>query len=268
MTVPTGTIGFGAMRLADAGIWHGPADRPAAVALLRKAAELGVPLIDTADAYALGDNESLIAEALHPYPDGLIVATKAGEARPSPGEWVPVGHPAYLRQQAELSLRRLRTDHIPLFYLHRIDPLVALDDQLGALVGLREEGKIGAIGLSEVSVRELEAALRITDIAAVQNAYNAGDRTHEAMVERTAELGIAFVPFYPIASSHPGVKEVAAELGATTSQVSLAWLLRRSPNMLPIPGTTSEVHLTENVRAADLVLTDEQFDRIQSVTGG
>ncbi|WP_066361344.1 aldo/keto reductase [Herbidospora mongoliensis] len=268
MTIPTGAIGFGAMRLADADIWHGPADRPAAVKLLRRVAELGVPLIDTADVYALGDNEALIAEALHPYPDGLLIATKAGETRPSPGEWVPVGNPAYLKQQAELSLRRLRVDHIPLFYLHRIDPLVALEDQLGALVELREAGKIGTIGLSEVSVEQLDAALRITAIGAVQNAYNVGDRTHEAVLDRTTELGIAFVPFYPVAASNTVVKEVAGELGATPAQVSLAWLLRRAPNMLPIPGTTSEAHLAENLAAADLELGDERFDRLQAFAGG
>ncbi|WP_061289052.1 aldo/keto reductase [Herbidospora cretacea] len=268
MTVPTGTIGFGAMRLADADIWHGPADRPAAIRLLRTVADLGVPLIDTADVYALGDNETLIAEALHPYPDGLMIASKAGETRPSPGEWVPVGNPAYLKQQAELSLRRLRADHIPLFYLHRVDPLVALEDQLGALVELRDAGKIGAIGLSEVSVEQLDAALRVTGIAAVQNAYNLGDRTHEPVLDRTAELGIAFVPFYPIAAAHPVVDGIAAELGATRAQVSLAWLLRRAPNILPIPGTTSEVHLKENLAATGLTLTGDQFDRLQSVAGG
>ncbi|GAB1818030.1 aldo/keto reductase [Herbidospora sp. RD11066] len=268
MTIPTGAIGFGAMRLADPNIWYGPADRPAAVRLLRRVAELGVPLIDTADVYALGDNEALIAEALHPYPDGLLIATKAGETRPSPHEWVPVGHPAYLKQQAELSLRRLRVDHIPLFYLHRIDPLVALEDQLGALVELREAGKIGAIGLSEVSVAQLDAALRVTGIAAVQNAYNVGDRAHEAVLDRTTKLGIAFVPFYPVAASNPVVREVAGELGATPAQVSLAWLLRRASNMLPIPGTSSEAHLVENLAAAEVELGDEQYDRLQSAGGG
>ncbi|WP_372343308.1 aldo/keto reductase [Streptomyces sp. KL116D] len=274
--LPVSRIGYGTMRLADAPaerygsaapIWRGPTDRTAAIALLRRAAELGVTLFDTADAYALGASEELIAEALHPYEGQVAVATKIGVVRPSPTEWVPLGHPAYLRQQAELALRRLRVERIDLLQLHRVDPQYPLADQIGALKRLQEEGKVRHIGLSEVSVEQIEEAEAITPVASVQNLYNLQTRDHEAVVEHTAARGIAFVPWFPIAmGAHAGadspVAAVAAEIGATPSQVALAWQLHRSPNILPIPGTSSPAHLEENLGALRLALSDEQFRQI------
>ncbi|MGP4096916.1 aldo/keto reductase [Nonomuraea sp. KM90] len=262
--IEVGDLGFGTMRLASDGtIWEPPADRGAATAVLRRAVELGVRLIDTSDAYALGAGEELVAEALRPYADDVVIATKGGVARPSAEEWVPLGRPEYLRQQAELSLRRLRRDVIDLYYLHRVDPQVPLADQIGALEGLRQEGKIRHIGLSEVTVDQLEQAREIAPVAAVQNLYNLTDRTHEEVVEHTGKHEIAFVPFFPIAVGDLGaVAGLAAEIGATPAQIALAWLLRRSPNIIPIPGTTSVRHLEENVAARDLRLTDEQFARL------
>ncbi|MFC9895880.1 aldo/keto reductase [Nocardia sp. NPDC127579] len=273
-------IGYGAMRLAaapepgfEAGmghIWRAPVDRPAAHAVLRRAVESGVNLIDTADSYALGENEELVAEALHPYRDGVVIATKVGVARPSPTEWVPVGHPAYLRQQAELSLRRLRLDRIDLLQLHRVDPSVPLADQIGALHQLREEGKVRHIGLSEVTLDQLREAEQITPIASVQNMYNLAQRGHDPVVDYAAERDIAFIPFFPVAGGeHTGpdgpVAAVATEIGATPAQTALAWLLRRSPTILPIPGTTSVEHLAENLAATELSLTDEQFERLAAI---
>ncbi|WP_433441719.1 aldo/keto reductase [Nonomuraea sp. CA-141351] len=275
--LPVSRIGYGAMRLADgpeparsameAHIWRAPADRAGAIALLRRAVELGVDLIDTADAYALGANEELIAEALHPYRGDVTVATKVGVVRPSPTEWVTHGHPAYLRQQAELALRRLRVERIDLLQLHRIDPGYPLADQIGALKQLRDEGKVRHIGLSEVSVDELRQASEITPIASVQNMYNLAAREHDPVVDHAAEHGIAFLPFFPIAAgSHAGpgspLAEVAAEIGVTPAQASLAWLLRRSPTVIPIPGTSSITHLEENVGALSVKLTDDQYDRL------
>ncbi|MEV6978756.1 aldo/keto reductase [Kitasatospora sp. NPDC093806] len=274
-------IGYGTMRLADtpdlkpadAVIWHPPTPRSAALDVLRAAVGHGVQLVDTADSYALGGGEELVAEALHPYAPDVVVATKVGLTRPSPSEWVPLGHPAYLRQQAELSLRRLRVERIDLLQLHRIDPAVPLADQIGALKQLQDEGKVRHIGLSEVTVDELEQALEIAPIAAVQNWYNLATRRHDAVVDFTAERGIAFLPFFPIAvGGHAGadgpVSEVAREVGATPAQTALAWLLHRSPNILPIPGTTSEKHLVENLGAAAVQLTDEQYARLDGIAAG
>ncbi|WP_407562651.1 aldo/keto reductase [Streptomyces sp. 184] len=273
-------VGYGTMRLTDhpgippseAIIWEPPRNRAGAVAVLRRAVELGVRLVDTADSYAFGAVEEIVAEALHPYADGVVVATKAGLTRPGPGKWVPVGHPAYLRQQAELSLRRLRTDCIDLFQLHRVDARVPLADQVGALKELQDEGKVRHIGLSEVSVGQLREAREIATIASVQNLYNLATRHHEAVLDHTAAEGIAFLPYFPMAVGElaaPGgpVAEVAAELGATPAQTALAWLLHRAPNVLPIPGTTSLDHLAENVAALDLVLSDEQFARLSAIGG-
>ncbi|WP_271223152.1 aldo/keto reductase [Streptosporangium carneum] len=234
--------------------------------------ELGVRLIDTADAYALGANEELVADALHPYAEGVAVATKIGVVRPSPTERIPLGNPAYLRQQAELSLRRLRVERLDLLQLHRIDPNVPLADQIGALRQLRDEGKVRHIGLSEVTVAQLREASEITPIAAVQNMYNLLIRQLDDVVDYAAEHGIAFLPFFPIAmGGHAGpdspVATVAREVGVTPSQAALAWLLRRSPNIIPIPGTSSVGHLEENVTALEVSLSDEQFDRL-SVLGG
>ncbi|MBF6237329.1 aldo/keto reductase [Nocardia otitidiscaviarum] len=273
-------IGFGTMRLAappepdvDPGmgrIWRAPADRDAAVAVLRRAVELGANLIDTADSYALGENEELVAAALRPYREDVVVATKVGVVRPGPLEWVPLGHPAYLRQQAELSLRRLGLDRIDLLQLHRIDPNFPLAEQIGALKQLVDEGKVRHIGLSEASVAQLREAAAITPIASVQNLYNLGDRHHEDVVDYTAAQGIAFIPFFPVAmGAHAApdgpVAAVAAEVGATPAQTALAWLLRRSPTVLPIPGTTSLAHLEENLAAARVTLNDEQFERLSAV---
>ncbi|MFE7188154.1 aldo/keto reductase [Kitasatospora sp. NPDC057541] len=271
-------IGYGTMRLADtpdikpteAVVWHAPTPRAAALGVLRAAVENGVQLIDTADSYALGGSEELIAEALHPYAQDVVVATKVGMTRPSPSEWVPVGHPAYIRQQAELSLRRLRVERIDLLQLHRIDPEVPLADQIGALKQLQDEGKVRHIGLSEVTVDELKQALEIAPIATVQNWYNLATRQHDEVVDFTAERGIAFMPFFPIAiGGHAGeespVTEVAREVGATPAQTALAWLLHRSPNILPIPGTTSEKHLVENLGALAVELTGEQYARLDGI---
>ncbi|MEU5873897.1 aldo/keto reductase [Glycomyces sp. NPDC047369] len=258
-------LGYGAMRLSgDPGIFTPPKDRAAAVAVLRRAVELGVNFIDTADSYALGDNESLIAEALHPYADGVVIATKGGNTRPSADEWVPFGQPAYIRQQAELSLRRLRTEAIDLYQIHRLDPALPIADQIATVADLQREGKIRHIGLSEVTVEQLKEAQAVAPIASVQNLYNLVNRQSEAVLEYTAEQGIAFIPWFPIAAGeHAGpdgpVGKIAAEVGATPAQTALAWLLRRSDNIVPIPGTSSIAHLEENVAAREVVLTDAQF---------
>lgn len=256
---------------AGARIWSVPADAAEEIALLRRAVELGVQLIDTADAYALGGSEELIARALHPYPDGLVIATKVGNVRPSPTEWVPLGHPAYLKQQVELSLRRLRVERIDLLQLHRLDPNFPIADQVGALAELREEGKIAHIGLSEVSVADLEAAQLVAPIAAVQNLYNLAARDHDAVLDHAESSGIAFLPFFPLAIGDLArdgsvLESIALELDASPSQVALAWLLHRAPNVLPIPGTTSISHLEQNLDAYQVSLTDDQFERL-SETG-
>jgi pyridoxine 4-dehydrogenase len=265
--LPVHRLGFGAMRLCDPDEWGPPDDRAEAVKVARRAVHLGVTFIDTADSYGLGANEELLAEALHPYPEGLVVATKAGQSRPSRDVWQPLGRPEYLRQQAELSLRRLKVDRIDLYQLHRIDPLVSAADQFGALRRLQDEGKIRHIGLSEVTVEQLLEARQIIDVVSVQNLYNLTDRRHERVLEYCEREGMAFIPWLPIAAgahARPGspLTSVAEELRATPAQVALAWLLRRSPVMVPIPGTSSVVHLEENVAAADLDLTDDQFDRL------
>ncbi|MFT4081382.1 MAG: aldo/keto reductase [Nocardioides sp.] len=270
-------IGLGTMRLTDgtddgtqegARIWRAPADPTDAIALLRRAVELGVQLIDTADSYALGENEALIAQALHPYPGDLVIATKIGNLRPSPEEWVPLGHPGYLRQQVELSLRRLRVDTIDLLQLHRLDPAYPIAEQVGALAELRKQGKIRHLGLSEVTVDQVEEARRTAPIAAVQNIYNLSTRDHDPVIDHTAAEGIAFLPYFPLATgehARPGgaLDVIAAQLGAEPSQVALAWLLHRAPNVLPIPGTTSIAHLEQNLAAARLQLTTEQYPDIE-----
>ncbi|VVJ15764.1 Putative oxidoreductase [Amycolatopsis camponoti] len=254
-------LGFGAMRLTE---WdHVPAG---AATVARRAAELGVTFFDTADAYDLGLNEELLADALHPYA-GLFIATKCGHARPSRGEWVPLGRPEYLRQQAELSLRRLRVERLDLLQLHRLDPQVSLADQIGALARLRDEGKVARIGLSEVSVAQLAEARSIAPIESVQNRYNLTDRASDDVLDYCEREGIAFVPWLPIArgdhAAAGGVLgKVAAGLGATPAQVSLAWLLRRSPVVIPIPGTSSVAHLEENCGVADITLSDDDFARL------
>ncbi len=263
-------LGYGAMRLTGEGIWGEPVDRDNALAVLRRVVELGINFIDTADSYGPHVNEELIREALHPYPDDLVIATKAGLVRTGPGEWHTLGKPVYLRQALETSLRRLGVDRIDLFQLHRIDPEVPLEDQIGELKKLQEEGKIRHIGLSEVGVAELRAAREIAPIASVQNRYNLAGREHEAVLDYAAEQGIAFIPFFPVAAGElgrpGGVLDAAAkDHGATTAQLALAWLLRRSPVVLPIPGTSSLAHLEENTAARAIELTDEEFEKLSAL---
>jgi aryl-alcohol dehydrogenase-like predicted oxidoreductase len=257
-------LGFGSMQLTGKGVWGDPEDPAEAVRVLQRAVELGVNLIDTADAYGPFVAEELIRKALHPYADGLVIATKAGLTRSGPGAWAPVGRPEYLRQQAELSLRHLGLERIELFQLHRIDPKVPLAEQVGELKKLQDEGKIGHIGLSEVSVAQLQEAQETAEIASVQNLFNLSKRDAEPLLEYAEQHEIAFIPWFPLATgrlSQAGgpLAQLSEELGATPSQLALAWLLERSPVMLPIPGTSSVGHLEENLAAAGVELSDEQF---------
>jgi len=260
-------LGFGAMRLTGE-----PARLPRTdgIALARRAVELGVTFIDTADSYDFGTNEELLADALHPYPAGLVIATKGGHVNLG-REWIPLGRPEYLRQQAELSLRRLRLDRIDLYQLHRVDPGVPLADQVGALRQLRDEGKVRHVGLSEVTVAQLVEAERIVPIASVQNRYNLVDRASEDVLEHCERRGIAFVAWFPVAPVNrghaEGVRSVARRLGATPGQVALAWLLHRSPVILPIPGTSSVAHLEDNVAAAGVELTGGEMAALTAATG-
>lgn len=260
-------LGFGAMRLTGRGVWGEPRDRAECIRVLRRAVELGVDFIDTADSYGPYVSEDLIREALHPYPEGLVIATKAGLTRSGPNEWHPVGRPEYLRQQVEMSLRRLGIDRIDLFQLHRIDPKVPADEQFGLLADLLSEGKVAAVGLSQVSVEETEQARKVVPVATVQNLYNLTDRSSEDVVEHCTREDIGFIPWYPIASgalARPGgpVEGVARETGATPAQISLAWLLARSPAVMPIPGTSSVSHLEENCAAALVELSDDQIETL------
>ncbi len=237
-------LGFGAMRLTGPGIWGPPEDREACVAVVRRAVELGVDLIDTADSYGPSVSEEIIREALYPYPEQVLVATKAGLVRHGPDIWLPVGRPEYLRQQAELSLRRLGLDRIDLFQLHRIDELVPIEDQIGELAKLKDEGKIGAIGLSEVTVEQLDRVREITEIATVQNRYNVSNRKSEDVLDYCTREGIGFIPWFPInagslANEGGPVDKIAEQTGGTFAQVALAWLLHRAQVILPIPGTSS-----------------------------
>ena len=259
-------LGYGAMQITGPGVWGPPADPAGAIEVLRRAVELGVDFIDTADSYGPAISEELIAEALAPY-GHVVVATKAGLTRTGPGVWVPVGRPEYLRQQCEMSLRRLKVDALDLFQLHRVDPHVDADDQFGLLAALLDEGKVRAVGLSEVSVEQLEQARSIVEIATVQNLYNVAHRASEAQLEACEAAGIGFIPWFPLntgALASPGgvLDEVAGALSATPAQVALAWLLERSDVMLPIPGTSSVAHLEENCAAGDVTLSQEQFDAI------
>lgn len=264
-------LGFGAMRLTGEGIWGPPDDRGAALRVLRRVPELGIDFIDTADAYGPEVSEELIAEALHPYPAGLVIATKGGLVRPGPDEWKPNGRPRHLRQACEGSLRRLKVDRIDLYQLHRIDPEVALDDQLETLDRLREEGKIRYLGLSEVGVEEIERVRRHLDIVSVQNEYNLGERKWDEVVAYCERAGLAFIPWFPLGSGdvleHEAVVRVADRHAAKPSQVALAWLLARSPATLVIPGTSSLAHLEENAAAAHLELDDDDRRRLDVVAG-
>jgi aryl-alcohol dehydrogenase-like predicted oxidoreductase len=261
--LPVTRLGFGAMRITGKGIWGPPADPDESVRVLRRAVDLGVDLIDTADSYGPYHSEDLIRDALHPY-DGVTIATKGGLTRSGPDEWAPVGRPEYLRQCVEMSLRRLGVERIDLYQLHRIDPAVPLADQLGVLKDMQGEGKIRHLGLSEVTVEQLDEARQLIEVVSVQNLYNLVNRTHEAVVDYCEAAGIAFIPWFPLAAAElarPGsvLDEAARRHEASPSQLALAWLLRRSPVILPIPGTGSVAHLEENVAAAELSLTDEEF---------
>jgi len=265
-TLPVHRLGYGAMQLTGPGVWGPPKDRDECIRVLRRSVELGVDLIDTADSYGPTVSEELIREALHPY-DGVTIATKAGLLRTGPAEWHPCGRPEYLRQQCGLSLRRLGLERIELFQLHRIDPAVPAGEQFGALAELQSEGKINLVGLSEVNVDEIAHAGRTVEVATVQNRYNLIDRASDEVLRYCTERGIGFIPWFPIASgdlAKPGgpVFEAAERLGATPTQVALAWLLQRSSVMLPIPGTSSVVHLEENCAAAELRLDLETVDQL------
>jgi aryl-alcohol dehydrogenase-like predicted oxidoreductase len=265
-----GRLGYGAMQITGPGVWGPPKDRDEVKRVLRRAVELGVTLIDTADSYGPYVSEELIHEALHPYPTELAIATKAGLVRTGPGEWVPVGRPAYLRQEAEMSLRRLGVERLDLFQLHRIDPEVPLAEQIGLLAELQAEGKVDRIGLSEVSVLEIKEAQSYATIDSVQNLYNLANRQSEEVLGYCEAAGIAFIPWFPIqtgalAEGDGALGDVARELGAKPAQVALAWLLAKSPVMLPIPGTSSVAHVEENTAAADITLSDDQFVRLAAL---
>jgi pyridoxine 4-dehydrogenase len=266
--LPVRRLGFGAMRLTGPGVWGEPADRTEAIAVLRRAVELGINLIDTADSYGPEVAERLIAEALHPYPADLLIATKAGFQRPGPNRWVEDGRSEHLRSAVEGSLRRLRLSRIDLLQLHRIDPKVAMEDQIGALLDLQREGKIRHTGLSEVKVKQIEAVRRIAPIVSVQNRYNLVDRHSESVVDYCTRENIGFIPFFPLATGeltkHAGpLARAAKRLKVQPAQVALAWLLRKSPVMLPIPGTSKVKHLEENTAAALLELDDSIMDELE-----
>jgi aryl-alcohol dehydrogenase-like predicted oxidoreductase len=260
-------LGFGAMRITGKGVWGPPDDREETIRVLRRAVELGVNFIDTADSYGPYVSEELIHEALSPYPDDLVIATKAGLLRTGPDVWIPLGYPGYLRQELELSLRRLDVERIDLFQLHRIDDKFPLEDQVGELAALQQEGKIRHIGLSEVGVEQLEAAQKVAPIVSVQNMYNLTARSAESVLDACETQGLGFIPWFPLAAGPLAapdgpLQRIAADHQASASQLALAWLLKRSPVMLPIPGTSKVSHLEQNVAAADIELSDLEFETL------
>jgi pyridoxine 4-dehydrogenase len=264
-------LGYGAMRLTGKGIWGEPKDGDEARRVLKRAVDVGVNFIDTADSYGPAVSERLIGEALAPFPKGLVVATKAGLTRQGPDQWAPVGRPEYLTQQVEMSLRFLKTDVIALWQLHRIDPEVPVEESLGVIAKLQSAGKIRQVGLSEVKPKEIERARKVMEIVSVQNLYNVGDRQHEDVVQYCEKHGLAFIPWFPVAAgklARPGGKldQVAKRHGATVSQLSLAWLLHHSPVILPIPGTSSVAHLEENMKAAEISLSADDMKAIEDAT--
>lgn len=268
--LPVHRLGFGAMRITGPGIWGEPADRDQAIGVLRRALELGVNFIDTADSYGPHVSEELIGTSLRPYPDDLVVATKGGLLRTGPDQWIPLGKPEYLRQEVEMSLRRLGVERIDLYQLHRVDPDYPLADQVGELRDLVEEGKIRHIGLSEVTVQQLEQAREIAPIASVQNSFNLANRRHEDVLDYAAAHDIAFIPFVPIGTGRLAgegsvLSNAATEHDATPGQLALAWLLHRSPVMVPIPGTSSVTHLAENVAAAGVELGPSEFTALDAL---
>jgi aryl-alcohol dehydrogenase-like predicted oxidoreductase len=261
-------LGFGAMRLTGTGIWGEPKDPEEARNVLKRAVELGVNFIDTADSYGPDVSERLIGEALSPFPKGLVVATKGGLTRQGPDRWSPDGRPDYLAKEVEKSLRLLKTDVIDLWQLHRIDPKVPVEQSLEPIVKLKQQGKIRHIGLSEVKPKDIDRARKVVEIVSVQNLYNVGDRQHEDVLEYCERHNIAFIPWFPVAAgqlARPGGKldKVAKRHGATVAQLSIAWLLHRSAVILPIPGTSSVAHLEENMKAADLALSDAEMKEIE-----
>src|SRR5579859_4187245 len=265
--LPVYRLGFGAMRITGKGIWGEPANREECIAVLRRSLELGVNLIDTADAYGPNVSEELIAEALYPYPDGLVIATKGGLVRSGPDQWSPDGRPEHLREAIEGSLRRLRVDQIDLYQFHRPDPNVPFEESVGTFADLQKEGKVRHVGLSNVTTDQLATAQTIVPIASVQNRYNLGDREHEDVLNACEQQGIGFIPWFPLATGDlakpgSGLDEIARAHDATASQIALAWLLKRSPVMLPIPGTSRVAHLEENMAAARIQLTDDEFKEI------
>jgi aryl-alcohol dehydrogenase-like predicted oxidoreductase len=268
--LPVHRLGFGAMQLTGKGIWGEPADRDECIAVLRRAVELGVDLIDTADSYGPFVSEDLIREALHPYPAGLVIATKGGLTRAGPGDWRAVGRPEYLRQCVEMSLRRLAVERIDLYQLHRVDERTPLEESLGELKAMQDEGKIRHIGVSEVEVDTIEAMRKVVDVVSVQNLYNLSDRHHEDVVEYCDREGLGFIPWFPLATGKLArgggpLADAAERHGSSASQLALAWLLRRSPVVLPIPGTSSVAHLEENCAAATIDLTDEEYAALDAV---
>lgn len=271
--LPVRRLGFGAMRVTGPSVWGPPPDRAEALRVLRRAVELGVDLLDTADAYGPGVSEELIAEALAPYPEGLVVATKGGLVRGGPGQWSPDGRPGHLRRALEASLGRLRVDRVELYQLHRPDPRVPLEDSLAELARMREEGLVRHVGLCNVTVGQLDRALAILPVATVQNRYNLADRHAEDVLEACERRGIGFMPWFPLATGELArapegpLARVARERGATPAQVALAWLLQRSPVMLPIPGTSKVAHLEENMGAARLRLREDEMRALGALTG-
>lgn len=263
-------LGYGAMQLPGAGVWGETRDRDGALAVLRRSIELGVNLIDTADSYGPYISDELIRAALHPYTDDLVIATKVGLTRQGPGVWTPVGRPAYLRQQVELNLRNLGLERIDLLQLHRVDPAIAIEEQVGELVALQTEGKIRHIGLSEVTVDQVKAAQKVATIVSVQNLFNLTNRSSSELLDYSEANGITFIPWFPLATGALAgegspLAALAAQHGTSPSQLALAWLLRRSPVLLPIPGTASVAHLEDNVAAAAIVLTDAEFAALDAI---
>jgi pyridoxine 4-dehydrogenase len=260
-------LGYGAMRITGDGIWGEPKDPAECIRVLKRAVELGVNFIDTADSYGPDVSERLIGEALAPFPKGLVVATKGGFVRTGPNKWIEVGLPQYLQQEVEMSLRNLKTDVIDLWQLHRIDPKVPVEESIAPIAKLQKEGKVSHVGLSEVKPHEIDQARKVIDIVSVQNMYNVGERKHEDVLEYCEKNGLAFIPWFPVATgklAQPGGKldEVAKRHGVAVSQLSLAWLLHRSPVMLPIPGTSTVAHLEENLKAAEISLSDAEMKEI------
>ncbi len=267
---PIHRLGFGAMRVTGAGVWGEPEDRAACLATLRRVPELGIDFIDTADSYGPTVSEPMLREALHPYPPGVVIATKGGQVRPGPNEWIPVGRPDYLIQQVHMSLRWLGVEQVTLWQLHRIDPKVPRDEQFGAIKSMLDQGLIRYAGLSEVTVEEIEAASKVFPVATVQNRYSATYRVYEDVLDYCESRGIGFIPWYPLsggklAGQESPLAEIARRHQASPTQIAIAWLLQRSAVMLPIPGTSKRAHLEENVAAAGIELSDDEFEALDGV---